>query len=97
MKHGQVSAEEIRRTLLSRINSGQYPLGGRIPPVRALAAELRANRNTVNKAFQELAQDGIVSLVPGRGGSTPSASASVTARARAFFDRVTASISRRMR
>lgn len=70
MKHGQVSAEEIRRTLLSRINSGQYPLGGRIPPVRALAVELRANRNTVNKAFQELAQDGIVSLVPGRGGGT---------------------------
>lgn len=70
MKHGQVSAEEIRRTLLSRINSGHYPLGSRIPPARALAAEFRAHRNTVNKAFQELAREGIVTLVPGRGGGT---------------------------
>ena len=70
MKAGQVSAEKIRRTLLSRINSGQYALGARIPPVRALAAEFGANRNTVNKAFQELARDGIVTLVPGRGGGT---------------------------
>jgi GntR family transcriptional regulator len=65
-----VSADKIRRTLLSRINSGQYRVGSRIPPARALASEFGANRNTVNKAFQELAREGVVTLVPGRGGGT---------------------------
>lgn len=65
-----ISAEEIRRTLLNRINSGQYPVGSKIPPVRTLATEFGANRNTVNKAFQSLARDGIVTLVLGRGGGT---------------------------
>jgi DNA-binding GntR family transcriptional regulator len=70
MRRRQISAAEIRHTLLHRINSGQYALGSRIPPVRTLAAEFGAHRNTVNKAFQELARDGIVTLVPGRGGGT---------------------------
>ncbi|MBC8076692.1 MAG: GntR family transcriptional regulator [Chloroflexales bacterium] len=64
------SAEEIRQTLLSRINRGEYALGSRIPPARTLADEFGANRNTVGKAFQELARDGFVRLVPGRGGGT---------------------------
>jgi len=56
--------------LLSRITNGQYAVGSRIPPARLLAKELGANRNTIRKAFQELARDGVVSLVPGRGGGT---------------------------
>lgn len=56
--------------LLGRINRGEYPLGGRIPPARALADEFGANRNTVGKAFQELARAGFVRLIPGRGGGT---------------------------
>lgn len=70
MVNRQTSADDIRRTLLSRINSGQYVTGSRIPPARVLAKELGANRNTIGKAFQELARDGVVSLVPGRGGGT---------------------------
>jgi GntR family transcriptional regulator len=68
MVNRQVSADEIRRTLLSRINKGQYVVGSRIPPARVLAQELGANRNTIGKAFQELARAGVVSLAPGRGG-----------------------------
>lgn len=64
------STEEIRHAVLNRISAGHYVLGSRIPSVRALAAEFGAHRNTVNKAFQELARDGVVSLVPGRGGGT---------------------------
>lgn len=70
MSFRHTTAEEIRRTLLSRINAGQYAVGSRIPPARILSDEFGANRNTVNKAFQELARDGFVSLVPGRGGGT---------------------------
>ncbi len=70
MVNRQTSADEIRRMLLSRINNGQYAVGSRIPPARLLAKELGANRNTIGKAFQELARDGVVSLVPGRGGGT---------------------------
>ncbi len=65
-----MSADAVRAILMQRITSGEYTVGSRIPPARELARELGVNRNTVGKVFQELARDGIVSLVPGRGGGT---------------------------
>ena len=63
-----VSADEVRRQLLARMRSGMYADGTRLPTTRDLATELGANRNTVNKACQTLAREGVVLLVPGRGG-----------------------------
>jgi DNA-binding transcriptional regulator YhcF (GntR family) len=65
-----MNSDTVRATLLRRIYTGTYAVGSRIPPSRTLAKELGVNRNTVGKVFQELARDGIVSLVPGRGGGT---------------------------
>lgn len=62
------SAEAIRQIIIGRIRAGQYAVGGRIPASRVLADELGVHRNTVGKALQELARDGLISLTPGRGG-----------------------------
>ena len=42
------------------IVTGDYPLGGRIPPVRELAAEAGVNPNTMQRALQELETRGLL-------------------------------------
>lgn len=42
------------------IITGLYPAGGRLPPVRELAAEASVNPNTMQKALLELERDGLV-------------------------------------
>ena len=53
-----VSWLEIERAILLRIARKEYVPGQRIPTCEALAAELGANKNTVNKAYRSLAQRG---------------------------------------
>jgi DNA-binding transcriptional regulator YhcF (GntR family) len=57
-----VTSEAIQRAVYQRILSQQYRVGERLPSVRALAAELRANRNTVNRAYQLLAEMGVIEI-----------------------------------
>jgi DNA-binding transcriptional regulator YhcF (GntR family) len=57
-----VTSEEIQRAVYQRILSQQYQVGERLPSVRALAIELRANRNTVNRAYQLLAEMGVIEI-----------------------------------
>ena len=42
--------EQIRGAILA----GEYPPGGRIPPVRDLAAQAQVNPNTMQRALLEL-------------------------------------------
>ena len=42
------------------IASGEIDEGGRLPAERTLAAELGVSRNTVVRAYEELAADGLV-------------------------------------
>ena len=49
-------AERIRRSVLS----GEYPPGGQIPSVRQLALEAAVNPNTVQHAFSNLENEGII-------------------------------------
>ena len=49
-------AERIKKSVLS----GVYPPGGQIPSVRQLALEAAVNPNTVQKAFTELEDQGII-------------------------------------
>lgn len=60
MPRDPVSAEQVSKALLSRISTGQYSPGDRLPPVRKLAAEIGSNRNTVNKAYQMLLDMGVL-------------------------------------
>jgi len=43
-----------------KILSGEYEPGGRLPSIRDLAAETSVNPNTVQRAFSELEQGGLV-------------------------------------
>ncbi len=47
--------------------SGDLPSGEQLPPVRALAQELRINFNTVARAYRLLDEAGIISTQQGRG------------------------------
>lgn len=60
-----VTAEEIQQAVMTRITSRQYAPGARLPSVRDLAEELGANRNTVHKAYQLLAEHGLIESQPG--------------------------------
>jgi DNA-binding transcriptional regulator YhcF (GntR family) len=56
--------EEVRR----QVTSGELQAGTRLPPVRALAAELGLAPNTVAKAYRELEHLGVIET-RGRAGS----------------------------
>lgn len=49
-------AQRIRRSVLS----GEYPPGAQIPSVRQLALEAAVNPNTVQHAFSDLENEGII-------------------------------------
>src|SRR4051812_36315704 len=47
--------------------SGALQPGEALPYIRALAEELRVNRNTIAKAYSELESLGVIETVPGKG------------------------------
>jgi 2-aminoadipate transaminase len=59
--------EQIVSQIADRVRSGAFPVGHRLPPTRELAAELGTNRNTVVRAFEELAAMGLTTSTVGRG------------------------------
>jgi DNA-binding transcriptional regulator YhcF (GntR family) len=67
MKMGQISAHAVRDLIIDRLASGAHPIGSKLPTSRELAAEIGAHRNTVAKAYQELANLGLVTVRQGRG------------------------------
>lgn len=58
---------QIADGLIERMQSGALPVGARLPATRELASELGTNRNTVVRAYEELAQEGWVDSGVGRG------------------------------
>lgn len=56
-------AERVKRSILC----GDLPVGTRLPPERALAADLGVNRTTLRAALRELAQAGLLSARQGSG------------------------------
>jgi DNA-binding transcriptional MocR family regulator len=64
-------AEPLHRQIFDqialRIQSGAFPGGHRLPPTRELAGEIGAHRNTVVRAYEDLADAGFVTSTVGRG------------------------------
>lgn len=58
---------QTKSRLVYLIVSGYYQPGEKLPTVRDLAADLKINYNTVNKAYQDLERDGYVSTIKGKG------------------------------
>src|SRR5689334_11874330 len=67
MPHRPTSARQLRELLVHRIASGRYPIGAQLPGTRELAMDVGANRNTVAKVYGELAREGLLQVVHGRG------------------------------
>ena len=61
------SAEAVRNLILDRLTTGMYPLGSQLPTSRELAVEIGVHRNTAAKAYQMLADLGLVRTQQGRG------------------------------
>ena len=59
--------EQIRDGLRKLIVTGALSADEKLPSVRALAAQLAINPNTVQKAYRMLEQNGIIQTVPGKG------------------------------
>ena len=58
--------KQIEDSIVEMILLGVYAEGSQLPSVRGLAVELGTNPNTIQKAYQELESQGIIS-VTGRG------------------------------
>ncbi|SDQ15526.1 FCD domain-containing protein [Pseudovibrio sp. Tun.PSC04-5.I4] len=59
--------QSIGETLKSRIASGEYPVGGKLPPERVIGQELGISRTVVREAIIMLEIEGIVSVRKGSG------------------------------
>jgi len=58
---------QLAQDLRSAIDDGRYPAGRRLPTEAELIAATGLGRQTVRRAFQELAAEGAIYRVPGRG------------------------------
>jgi GntR family transcriptional regulator len=58
---------QIVEQVQQQIANGGIKLGDQLPTVRALAAELRINFNTVARSYRLLDESGIISTQQGRG------------------------------
>ena len=59
--------EQIKQGLKQMMLSGEIAPGGKLPSVRDLAVQLAINPNTVQRAYRELEQEGIIFSVPSKG------------------------------
>jgi len=57
---GQPLYEQLYGQIVQQILSGQLPAGEKLPATRSLAKELSVGRNTVDKAYQQLKDEGYV-------------------------------------
>ena len=66
-KSGKPVYLQIADQVKAAAASGAIRSGEALPSIRALAEELRVNRNTIAKAYLELESQGVVESAPGKG------------------------------
>ena len=59
--------EQLKNQIIIGIAKKQFQPGERLPSVRALASDIGINLHTVNKAYQQLKQDGFLLIHRQRG------------------------------
>lgn len=59
--------EQVTEKFRMLILKGALPPGSRLPSVRQLAVELSINPNTIQRAYMELEQEGLIYPVKGKG------------------------------
>src|SRR3954454_16130746 len=68
MSIGGTTAAGIAASVRDLVGTGRIEAGDALPPIRALAAELGVNRNTVATAYRQLVAAGVAET-HGRGGT----------------------------
>ena len=58
---------QIVASIRNQITAGVLQSGDKLPSVRDLASELAINPNTIQRAYRELEQLGLIETVPGKG------------------------------
>lgn len=58
---------QIKSMINQQIIAGKYALGAKLPSVRDLSVQLEVNINTIQKAINELVQEGVVVTKRGLG------------------------------
>jgi DNA-binding transcriptional regulator YhcF (GntR family) len=58
---------QIQKQIEYRISAGQLIPGDRLPTIRELENELKINRHTIRKAYNELQQKGLLRVQRGKG------------------------------
>lgn len=66
-RSGQPIYEQVQSGLRRLIISGVIQPGDKLPSVRALAAQLAINPNTIQRAYDALEREGYAYSVPGKG------------------------------
>lgn len=51
---------QIKQLIREAVLAGEYPPGSKVPSVRDLAAQARVNPNTMQRALQELEEEGLL-------------------------------------
>jgi GntR family transcriptional regulator len=59
--------QQVKEQVGTAILSGELPEGSALPSVRALARDLRISIITTTRAYAELAAEGFIATVPGKG------------------------------
>ena len=72
--------EQIRDGLRKLIVTGALSADEKLPSVRALAAQLAINPNTIQRAYNELEGEGYIYSVPGKGSFADANAAADSAR-----------------
>lgn len=73
--------QQIATQLRRRISKGIYQSGESLPSLRVLAVELGVNPNTIQRAYEELAREGIVESRRGAGLFVTASEPAATGRA----------------
>ena len=80
--------EQIRDGLRKLIVTGALSADEKLPSVRALAAQLAINPNTIQRAYNELEGEGYIYSVPGKGSFAAAVAAADTAPRAELLDPV---------
>ena len=76
-------SEQLVEQLRKKIVLGNAAPGSPLPSVRQLSVELGVNPNTIQKAYREMEQEGLIVSLPGRGSFVTSDVARMQERQRA--------------
>ena len=80
--------EQIKDGLRKRIVTGAMAPDEKLPSVRSLATQLSINPNTIQRAYNELENEGYIYSVPGKGSFAAGNAGADVARRRELKDKV---------